>query len=68
MPKRTFPALAASLIDHGLAPDTPALMAENVGHPDQSLARATIASLAESLKDTVSSKPALILYGPLMEP
>ena len=43
-------------------------MAENVGHPDQSLTRATIASLAESLRDTVSSKPALILYGPLMEP
>ncbi len=68
MPKRTFPALAASLIDHGLTPDTPALMAENVGHPDQSLTRTTIASLAESLRDTASSKPALILYGPLMEP
>jgi len=67
MPKRTFPALAASLIEHGLSPDTPALIAENIGHPDQSLVRSTIASLAEQLQAGFSSKPALILYGPLME-
>jgi uroporphyrin-III C-methyltransferase len=67
MPKRTFPALAASLIEHGLSPDTPALIAENIGHPDQSLTRSTIADLAEQLHAGFSSKPALILYGPLME-
>jgi uroporphyrin-III C-methyltransferase len=67
MPKRTFPALAASLIEHGLSPDTPALIAENIGHPDQSLTRSTIAKLAEQLQAGFSSKPALILYGPLME-
>jgi uroporphyrin-III C-methyltransferase len=67
MPKRTFPALAASLIEHGLAPDTPALIAENIGHPDQRLTRSTIVELAEQLANGFSSKPALILYGPLME-
>ncbi len=67
MPKRTFPALAAALIAHGLAPDTPALIAENVGHPDQSLTRSTIADLAAQLQEGFSGKPALILYGPLME-
>ncbi|MEG8017284.1 uroporphyrinogen-III C-methyltransferase [Sphingomonas sp. LR55] len=67
MPKRTFPALAASLIAHGLSPDTPALIAENVGHPDQTLTRSTIAELAAQLQDGFSGKPALILYGPLME-
>ena len=67
MPKRTFPALAASLIEHGLSPETPALIAENIGHPDQSLIRSTIANLAEQLQAGFSSKPALILYGPLME-
>ncbi|MDQ0837247.1 uroporphyrinogen-III C-methyltransferase [Sphingomonas faeni] len=67
MPKRTFPALAASLIEHGLSPDTPALIAENIGHPDQSLTRSTIADLAEQLQAGFSSKPALILYGPLMD-
>jgi uroporphyrin-III C-methyltransferase len=67
MPKRTFPALAASLIEHGLSPDTPALIAENIGHPDQSLTRSTIADLAEQLQAGFSSKPALIFYGPLMD-
>lgn len=67
MPKRTFTALAASLIEHGLAPDTPALMAENIGHPDQQLTRSTIAELADRLSKGFSSKPALILYGPLMD-
>ncbi len=67
MPKRTFPALAASLIAHGLAPDTPALMAENVGHPDQMLTRSTLSDLAAQLAGGFSGKPALILYGPLME-
>ncbi|SFN79776.1 uroporphyrinogen-III C-methyltransferase [Sphingomonas sp. OK281] len=68
MPKRTFPALAASLIEHGLSADTPALIAENVGHPDQSLTRSTIAKLAAQLQAGFSGKPALILYGPLMDP
>jgi uroporphyrin-III C-methyltransferase len=67
MPKRTFPALATSLIEHGLSPDTPALIAENVGHPDQALTRTTIADLAAQLEAGFSSKPALILYGPLMD-
>ncbi len=67
MPKRTFPALVHALLEHGLPPHTPALMAENVGHPDQSLVRSTIAALARDLADSVSSRPALILYGPLMD-
>ncbi|PTQ59194.1 uroporphyrinogen-III C-methyltransferase [Sphingomonas aurantiaca] len=67
MPKRTFPALAESLIASGLSPDTPALIAENVGHPDQSLTRSTIAELAARLQAGFSGKPALILYGPLMD-
>ncbi len=67
MPKGTFATLAASLVEHGLAPDTPTLMAENVGYPDQTLTRSTITGLAKALAGAVSSKPALILYGPLME-
>lgn len=67
MPKRTFPSLAASLVSHGLSPDTPALIAENVGHPDQTLTRSTIVDLAAQLASGFSSKPALILYGPLMD-
>lgn len=65
MGKRTFPALVAGLLHHGLAPDTPALLAEAVGHPDQTLLRSTIADLAETLAQSRSKQPALILIGPL---
>ena len=65
MGKRTFPWLAEALVAHGLPPDTPALLAEAVGHPDQSLHRCTVAALASSLAGGRSEKPALIIYGPL---
>ena len=68
MPQRTFPDLVESLVAHGLSGDTTALLAENVGHPDQSLTWSTIAGLAARLAGGVSDKPALILYGSLMAP
>ncbi|MBZ4021624.1 uroporphyrinogen-III C-methyltransferase [Rhodobacter sp. TJ_12] len=68
MGKRTFPKLAADLVAHGLSPDTPALLAEAVGHPEQSLTRSTIAKLAAELAEVRSHHPALILYGPLYDP
>lgn len=67
MPKRTFSVLAAQLITAGLAPTTPALLAENVSHPDQKLTRSTIATLGFSLAEALAWAPALILYGPLAE-
>ncbi|MFD1950379.1 uroporphyrinogen-III C-methyltransferase [Sphingomonas arantia] len=67
MPKRTFPALAADLVAHGLPPETPALLAENIGHPDQRLTHGTVATIAASLAAGFSDAPALILYGPLMD-
>ncbi|UXU75364.1 MULTISPECIES: uroporphyrinogen-III C-methyltransferase [unclassified Paracoccus (in: a-proteobacteria)] len=66
MGQRTFPAMAAGLIAHGLPPDTPALLAEAVGHPHQRLLRTTVAGLAALLAaEGPSPHPALILYGPL---
>ena len=65
MGKRSFPALAAQLMQHGLPPDTPALLAEAVGHPEQVLTRSTIAELAEILAKNRSDLAGLILYGPL---
>lgn len=67
MARRTFPKLAALLIAAGLPPDTPALLAENVSHPDQSLTHGTVVGLADLLSGAVSGGPALILYGPLAE-
>jgi uroporphyrin-III C-methyltransferase len=67
MGKRTFGALAAGLVAHGLPPDTPALLAESVGHADERLWRGTIASLAAKLAEDVGPFPAVILYGALAD-
>ncbi|MHA7876313.1 uroporphyrinogen-III C-methyltransferase [Roseivivax sp.] len=67
MGKRTFPALAAMLIERGLPPETPALLAEAVSTPDQRLTRSTVGGLATALEGATSPLPALILYGPLAE-
>ena len=66
MGRRTFPALVAKLIEHGLAPDTPALFAESLGRPDERLVRTTIAELAEQLaRGGAASTAAVILFGAL---
>lgn len=67
MGKRTFPALAAALIARGLPPDTPALLAEAIGHPEQRLLRKTVGDLARHLSDPaeIGTLPGLIIYGPL---
>jgi uroporphyrin-III C-methyltransferase len=65
MGKRTFPALAARLIACGMAPDTPALLAESVGHADQQLMRTTIEELAEQLAKQSTPATAVILFGAL---
>ncbi|SEO49365.1 uroporphyrinogen-III C-methyltransferase [Salinihabitans flavidus] len=67
MPKRTFPALAGKLMDAGLPPDTPALLAENVSRPDQRLTRSTVAALSDMLRDEVTDAPGLILFGELAQ-
>lgn len=68
MGQRSFPRLAADLVAHGLAPETPALLAEAVGRAEQRLVPATIATLAALLAEAVSDQPALILYGALALP
>lgn len=67
MGKRTFPTLATALLARGLPADTPAILAEAVGTPDQMVSRMTVEALAEKLSGEVGTKPALILYGPLAE-
>ncbi len=65
MGKRTFPALAAKLIERGLSPDTPALLAESIGHADQRFVRTTIAKLAEQARHESVTATAIILFGSL---
>jgi uroporphyrin-III C-methyltransferase len=67
MGKRSFPRLAEGLITHGLPPETPALLAEAVGHPHARLSRRPLARLAEEIAETGGEHPALILVGPLAE-
>lgn len=68
MGRRSFPALATRLQAEGLSPETPTLLAEAVGHPDQRLTRSTLAGLAAMLVDAPpAASPALILYGPLAD-
>ncbi len=65
MPKRTFPELAEKLFAAGLRRDCPALLAENVSHPDQSLHRTTMEQLAHTLSQDISLAPGIILFGEL---
>jgi uroporphyrin-III C-methyltransferase len=65
MGKRTFPMLAAKLIEKGLSPETPALLAESLGHDDEKLVRTTIAGLAMRLAQGSASATAVILFGAL---
>ena len=65
MPKRTFPTLAQRLMDHGLARDTPALLAESVSQGDEKLTPTTLKELAIQLSNKTGSAPGLILLGPL---
>jgi uroporphyrin-III C-methyltransferase len=67
MGRRTWAKMAAHLIEGGLSPDTPALLAEAIGQRDQRLTRATIATLADTAALTEGTAAALILYGPLAD-
>ena len=67
MPKRTFPELAEKLFATGLRRDCPALLAESVSHPEQTLQRTTIQELAEQLKVDISTAPGIILFGELAD-
>ncbi|MEO1776776.1 MAG: uroporphyrinogen-III C-methyltransferase [Pseudomonadota bacterium] len=65
MPMRTFAVLAARLMAHGLPGETAALLAESVSHADERCQRTSVAALAALLAEGASSKPALVIYGPL---
>lgn len=67
MGKRTFPRLLAALVERGLPGETPAILAESVSTPDQSIDRMTVAELAAQLAEDISGQPALILFGPFAE-
>jgi len=67
MGKRTAPELARNLQAHGLAAETPVLLAENVSKPEQKLTRGTLGGLAALVAADGGDGPALILIGPLAD-
>jgi uroporphyrin-III C-methyltransferase len=67
MGKRTFGQLAEQLIAAGMPAEMPALLAENVSHPEQKLTRGTIGSMADLIAAEAGDGPALVLLGPLAE-
>lgn len=69
MGRRTFAALAGLLVGRGLPAETPALIAEAVSTPAQSLRRTTVGALASDLAAPAEGPipVTLILYGPLAE-
>lgn len=68
MGQRNFPAMAEKLVAHGMSPQTPAMLAEAVGHPHQRILRMTLTELAHVLKtEGPSPHPSLIFYGPLAD-
>lgn len=67
MARRTFPALVERLLASGMAGDTPAILAENVGHENQCIISSTLIGLAKQMAEHASKAPAIILYGPLAE-
>jgi uroporphyrin-III C-methyltransferase len=67
MGKRTFAELARRLTGAGMAPQTPAILAESVSTPAQKIVRGTLASMVEIIAAEAGEGPALILLGPLAE-
>lgn len=53
MGRRTFPALVAKLIEHGLSPDTPALFAESSAAPTSGWCAPRLPSLPSSSRAAV---------------
>jgi uroporphyrin-III C-methyltransferase len=56
-------AIVQSLLDMGRAPQTPALVAFNVGRADAHLAKATLSSLADVVQQNSQDGPGLIIIG-----
>lgn len=66
MGRRTFAKFAVQLMEYGLSPKTPAMIAEGVSGPDEAIEADTISALAERLaREDPSRAPTLIYYGAL---
>jgi uroporphyrin-III C-methyltransferase len=67
MGKATFPALVEALTARGLLPDTPVLIAENVGHPAGRRWHGTLATAAAFLAASPPPGPCVICWGAALD-
>ncbi|XVX22130.1 uroporphyrinogen-III C-methyltransferase [Actinomycetota bacterium] len=58
-----LPMIAERLVEHGLAPDTPAASVADAGMPSMRVARATLADIAETAAAQGISAPAVTIIG-----
>lgn len=60
-------AITTALLEHGLAPDTPAAMVSDAGMPSQRVVRAPVADLAAAVEAAGLRPPAVTVIGPTVD-
>jgi uroporphyrin-III C-methyltransferase / precorrin-2 dehydrogenase / sirohydrochlorin ferrochelatase len=60
---RTLPDLAKRLLEHGIDPQTPAVLVESATWPNERRIHATIATLAKQVAAAKPTGPCLVLMG-----
>ncbi|MFL5286918.1 MAG: uroporphyrinogen-III C-methyltransferase [Rhodopila sp.] len=63
MASKTLRSVAASLIEAGMAPSTPAVAVENASRPNEAHVQGTLAELPDLLEDRRLDGPTLVLIG-----
>ncbi|MGD9947069.1 MAG: precorrin-4 C(11)-methyltransferase [Desulfobulbus sp.] len=58
--------VVADLIDGGYPPSTPIAVVEKASWPDQQIVRGTLADIAETIKNSLIRKTAMIVVGPAL--
>ena len=60
-------AITAALVEHGLAPDTPAAMVSDAGMASQRVVRASVSGLAAAVETAGLRPPAVTVIGPTVD-
>lgn len=59
----TLPQVSAALVGRGMAPDTPAVVVENAGHPEARVLRSRLGEVAAAAERAGIGSPATIVIG-----
>ncbi|MEV0127952.1 uroporphyrinogen-III C-methyltransferase [Dactylosporangium sp. NPDC050688] len=64
---KNLPAIAATLQEHGRAPDTPVAVIQEGTTRDQRVVRAQLSTVADAVKEAALRPPAVIVVGPVVD-